>query len=317
LAERLEVSKIFIDEGYTTQQVIKYSGVSNSTWYNHLNNKGVDRRKENRGRPLPGYSFNRRGEQVYDEIIVYALKSYRSRIEFVNAGGYHKLSHYLYRDYGYIVNHKKVYRLCKDNKLLLPRRKKVSKVKGKRICQNHTISRPDELWELDLKYGYIQGEERIYFILIIIDVFVRYVVNYHIGLSCTGKDLVLALNVAVEKHKLDTSQLIIRSDNGSQMTSNVFIKNMECYNNEVIHELIPPATPNKNAHVEAFNSILEIEFMQVRYFNSYSQAYEETVEFIHKYNTERIHGSLKWKTPSEARKVYLRGGDLGIKEVKL
>ncbi len=317
MAERLEVSKIFIDEGNKTQQVIKYSGVSSSTWYNHLNKKGVDGRRENRGRPLPGYSFNQRGERVYDEAILCALKSYRSKIEFVNAGGYHKLSHYLYRDYGYTVNHKKVYRLCKDNKLLLPRRKKVSKVKGKRICQNHTISRPDELWELDLKYGYIHGEERFYFVLIIIDVFVRYVVNYHIGLGCTGKDLVLALNVAVEKHKLDTSQLIIRSDNGSQMTSKVFIKNMEYYNNEIIHELIPPATPNKNAHVEAFNSILEIEFMQVRYFHSYSQAYDETVEFIHKYNTERIHGSLKWKTPSEARKVYLNGGDLGIKEVRL
>ena len=176
---------------------------------------------------------------------------------------------------------------------------------------------PDELWELDLKYGYIHGEERFYFILIIIDVFVRYVVNYHIGLSCTGKDLELALNVAVEKHKLDTSQLIIRSDNGSQMTSKVFIKNMENYNNEIVHELIPPATPNKNAHVEAFNSILEIEFMQVRYFHSYSQAYDETVEFIHKYNTERIHGSLNWNTPIEARKVYLNGGNLGIKAVRL
>ena len=317
MAQRLEVSKVFIDEGYKTYQVIKYSGVSNSTWYNHLNKKGDDKRKENRGRPFPGYSFNQQGEKVYDEIITSTLKSYRSKIEFINAGGYHKLSHYLYRDYGYIVNHKKVYRLCEDNKLLLPGRKKISKVKGKCICQNHLIGRPDELWELDLKYGYIHGEERFYFILIIIDVFVRYVVNYHIGLSCTGKDLVLALNVAIERHKPDTNQLIIRSDNGSQMTSNVFIKNIECYNNEVIHELIPPATPNKNAHVEAFNSILEIEFMQVRYFKSYSQAYEETVEFIHKYNTERIHGSLKWNTPSEARNVYLNGGDMGIKEVKL
>ncbi len=183
MAERLEVSKIFIEEGYKTQQVIKYSGVSNSTWYNHLNKKGADGRKENRGRPLPGYSFNQRGERVYDDAILCSLKSYRSKIEFVNAGGYHKLSHYLYRDYGYIVNHKKVYRLCKDNKLLLPRRKKVSKLKGKRICQNHTINKPDELWELDLKYGYIHGEERFYFILIIIDVFVRYVVSVREFLS--------------------------------------------------------------------------------------------------------------------------------------
>ncbi len=59
---------------------------------------------------------------------------------------------------------------------------------------------------------------------------------------------------------------------------------MEYYNNDIIHKLIPPPTPNKNVHVEAFNSILEMELMQVRYFDSYSQAYEETVEFIHKYN---------------------------------
>ncbi len=96
------------------------------------------------------------------------------------------------------------------------------------------------------------------------------------------------------------------------MTSNVFIKNTKLYNNE----LIPPATPYKNTHVEAFNSILEIEFMQVRYFKSY-KVYEETIEFIHKYHTERIHGSLKWNTPNEARQLYLNGGDLGIKKVKL
>ena len=261
--------------------------------------------------------MNHRGEKIQDEIIVRALKCYRSKIEFVNAGGYYKLSRYLYRDYGYIVNHKKVYRLCAANKLLLPLRKKVSKTKDKRICQNRTISKPNELWELDLKYGYIHGEERFFFMLIIIGVFSRYVVNYHIGLNCTGKDLVLALNMAIEKYKVDTNQLIIRSDNGTQMTSKVFIENIRGYDEEVIHELIPRATPNKNAHVESFNSILEIEFLQVRYFADYSQAYEETVGFIHNYNTERIHGSLKWNTPSDAREIYLSGGDLGIKEVRL
>ena len=261
--------------------------------------------------------MNHIGEKIQDEIIVRALKCYRSKIEFVNAGGYYKLSRYLYRDYGYTVNHKKVYRLCAANKLLLPLRKKVSKRKDKRICQNRTISKPHELWELDLKYGYIHGEERFYFMLIIIDVFSRYVVNYHIGLHCTGKDLMFALNIAIEKHKADANQLVIRSDNGTQMTSKVFIENIQSYDDAVIHELIPIATPNMNAHVESFNAILEIEFLQVRYFADYSQAYEETVGFIHNYNTERIHGSLKWNTPNEAREIYLNGGDLGIKEVRL
>ncbi|NRA47350.1 MAG: hypothetical protein HRU09_20565 [Oligoflexales bacterium] len=31
------------------------------------------------------------------------------------------------------------------------------------------------------------------------------------------------------------------------------------------HEFIPPACPNKNAHIESFFSILETEFLQTRY----------------------------------------------------
>lgn len=311
------MSQLFINRGYKVCKVISYAGVSNSTWYNHFNKKNADGRKENSGRPVPGYSLSHSGEVVFDEAIISALKYYRCKLEFVNGGGCRKLSHYLSRDYKYIVNHKKVYRLCKENNLLLPKRKKVKKLIGKRISQNRIISEPDQLWELDLKYGYIHGEDCFYYMLIIIDVFTRYVVNFHIGLRCTGKDLVFALNRAIDVHKVNSSQLIIRSDNGTQMTSNAFISNIVCYENEVIHELIPPATPNKNAHIESFNSILEIEFLQVRYFHNYSEAYEETVDFIYKYNTERIHSSLKWKTPGEAREIYLKGGDLGIKEVRV
>lgn len=86
---------------------------------------------------------------------------------------------------------------------------------------------------------------------------------------------------------------------------------------KLIHELIPPATPNKNAHIEAFNSILEIEFLQVRYFSCYGQAYEETVDFIEKYNTERIHGSLNYITPQEAYRFFYNGNGIKFKGVRV
>lgn len=62
MAERLEVSQLFIQNGYKTQQVILYADVSNSTWYNHLNKKETDGRQENSGRPTPGYSLSTSGE---------------------------------------------------------------------------------------------------------------------------------------------------------------------------------------------------------------------------------------------------------------
>jgi len=121
--------------------------------------------------------------------------------------------------------------------------------------------------------------------MIIIDVYSRFVVDYHIGLHCTGKDLAFTLNKAYA-------------------------------GNKVVHELIPLATPNKNAHVESFNSILEIEFMQPRYFWSYEQAYSETVDFIKFYNNERIHGSLNDNTPNEMLTLAKEGKELNIENVR-
>lgn len=102
------------------------------------------------------------------------------------------------------------------------------------------------------------------------------------------------------------------------MTSHVFMDHVKDFGeDQVLHELIPPATPNKNAHIEAFNSILDAEFIQPRYFMKYGQAYRETVDFMWFYNYFRIHGSLKYKTPMEIYESYQRGEVLNIPEIRV
>jgi putative transposase len=318
LAQRLEVASVFIGQGHSVQKVIKIASIANSTWHSQYHRVKEDKRKDNPGRPVPGYTVNPDGSIIVDNLIVTALLDYRSRKEFANGGGYHKLSEYLRRDYNYVVNPKKIYRLCSENDLLLPKRKKRKKPKSK-ICINRVITRPHQMWELDLKYGYVHGENRFFFILAIIDVYMKLIVNYYIGLRCTGRDLVFTLEDAIKKFEiLDKTQLVIRSDNGSQMTSNAFISHIGSYKeDQLLHELIPPATPNKNAHIEAFNSIIEIEFLQPRYFITYGQAYQETVEFMEFYNTSRIHGSLKLKPPMEVYEQYMMGQDIDIKAIRV
>ncbi|HIA68416.1 TPA: transposase [Candidatus Poribacteria bacterium] len=61
---------------------------------------------------------------VTDASIVKALRDYREGLNFSNAGGYHKIKHYLRRDYDYHLNHKKPYRLYKQEGLLLPHQKR-------------------------------------------------------------------------------------------------------------------------------------------------------------------------------------------------
>ncbi len=250
--------------------------------------------------------------------IISALVNYRSRKEFANGGGYQKLTHYLRRDYGYTVNPKKVYRLCREQNILLPLKKKRHTRRSKR-CINRIITAPFQMWQLDLKYGFVHGENRFFFILAIIDVYMRLIVNYYIGLSCKGKDLAFTLDKALKDFGIpNENQLVIRSDNGTQMTSKVFTEHVQNFEeDQILHELIPPATPNQNAHIEAFNSILATEFIQPRYFMTYGQAYTESVDFMNFYNFFRIHRSLKYRTPMQVYESYQRSETLNIREIRI
>lgn len=280
--------------------------IAKSTWYDYLKraqtpDKDAQPRK---GRPFPGYSFDVYGNPVLDVTIVMLLKKYRESPEFSNGGGCKVLPHYLKREHGIIVNHKKVYRLCKLHHLLLPRNKKKRK-KNTKICVNRTITQPNQLWQFDIKYGYIHGENRHFYLLAFIDVFTKDIKAYHIGLQCKAHHLKLTFQHALQQAKLiDTHQLTIRSDNGPQMTSYQFSESID---RMVDHEFIPPGCPNKNAYIESFFSIIETEFFQVQYFSNFADAYEKTVTFIEFYNTRRLHGSIFNLPPTEFKECLEKG----------
>lgn len=164
------------------------------------------------------------------------------------------------------------------------------------------ITGSNQLWQFDIKYGYIHGENRFFFLMAFIDVFTREIRGYHIGLRCKARDIIFTLENALTKLNIDRSDLVIRSDNGTQMTSHMFKNFIEEKGLE--HEFTPPSTPNMNAFIESFFSIVETEFFQAFIFNSYREAYEETINFINHYEKDRIHGSLGNKTPVEYGKEW-------------
>ena len=81
-------------------------------------------------------------------------------------------------------------------------------------------------------------------------------------------------------------------DNGPQMSSNKFYFYLKRLEQKLAHEFIPVQTPNRNAYIESFFSILENELLKDRYFKTYGEAYEKVVWFIKFYNERRIHGSI-------------------------
>lgn len=226
--------------------------------------------------------------------------------EFQNAGGCKILPHYIRRDHHLIVNHKKIYRLCSRENLLLP--KNIKKIKiNKKISKNRKINRPNQLWQFDIKTGYIHGENKYFYFLAIIDVFTREIINYHLGYNCKAKDLLITVQEAIQRHKPNLHELVIRSDNGPQMTSHLFFN----YINEVglEHEFIPIKNPNKNAFIEAMFSIFEIQFLQVWYFRNMEDVFEKVVKYVDFYNSKRLHGSIGKRTPLEFKELYYQGAN--------
>ena len=155
--------------------VLRTCGLSRSGYYKFCKASSLVQVKENKqatrtGRPLPGYSLSLQGRAVPDLLILKILKCYREKKEFQNWGGYKVLSRYLVRDHSLRVNAKKVYRLCRESGLLLPRAKKKRR-KYEKICVNRRINGPNQLWEFDIKQGVIHGENRAFYFLAFIDVF--------------------------------------------------------------------------------------------------------------------------------------------------
>jgi putative transposase len=134
-----------------------------------------------------------------------------------------------------------------------------------------------------------------------------------VGLTCNASDLKFTLENALKIQGIKSEDnLAIRSDNGPQMTSFMFRKFIDELEINLDHEFIPVKTPNKNAHIESFFSILEIEFLQTKYFNNFEEAYIACVEFVERYNTRRIHGSLGFKTPQEVVNDLKLGNEVKI-----
>lgn len=283
--------------------VLGIIGLNPSTYYYAIE-RTEEEKAENGGRPIPGYSYTSEGKKVCDIQIKEWILTLIEGDCF--AYGYYKLAIELRRKYKLIINKKKAYRLCKELGVLQPQRKIKCKYPRK-IAINRTVTTPNQLWETDIKYGYIAGEDRFFYIQSIIDVYDREIIDYHIGLHCEGEDVAATLVRSLMKRNLfngDTKP-VIRSDNGPQFISHKFED--KCLLVGVEHERIPCKTPNKNAHIESFHRILEDECLRRWEFETYEEAYEAVLEFMQRYNHRRIHRSIFNMSPVEFHRATLNG----------
>jgi putative transposase len=213
-------------------------------------------------------------------------------VEF-NALGYEYITHELKKEY--LINKKKVYRLMKENKLLLGT---VIKPTGKREYvkfRRIKATKPLEYLCWDVKYVWVQGERRNYYLLSVIDVYTRKVLAWLFQGSIRQVDLINLVRRVNLNHRL--KGVILRNDNGSQFIAHSvrnFLKS-----SEVKQEFTHVATPEENSYIEAFHSILEHDVIERNVFDSYYEAKEMLERYFSHYNYNRLHRSIGFMTPQQ------------------
>ncbi len=217
-----------------------------------------------------------------------------------SAYGYRKITLALRMQHHIQINKKKVYRLCKELQILgKPREPRTTY--PRRLANNMTVTATNQLWQMDVKYGYVAGLQRYFYTTSIIDVYDRQVVAQYRGKESKTEDLLDTLKKALLKRNIyaQKQQLVVRTDNGPQFKSHKFGAFFEANQAHLIHERTPNRTPNKNAFIESFHSILERECFRRHVFMTFEEAFTALDRFMEFYNKRRIHMSLYGYSPVE------------------
>jgi putative transposase len=245
-------------------------------------------------KPSTGTFHKTKGFVLQDAVVV-SIKEILKH-EFIDCG-YRLMTSYLTRD-GYTINHKKLYRIMKQEGLLKLDDRIDRSGSGRKFVKFRKVytSRPLECLEMDIKMVWIPSVGKNAYLLSIIDVHTRRILKDYFSFNIKQDQVIALLSELFEKYDYPDN-VVIRSDNGSQF---IAIKVREYLGLiGVQQEFTHIATPEENAHIEAYHGILKKEVFKrfdYQYFGEIEQILKRYVKF---YNNRRLHGLLGRITPME------------------
>lgn len=228
---------------------------------------------------------SRRGDDEGVRVRLRELAAIRRRF------GYRRL-HILLKREGVVVNHKKLYRIYREERLTVRKRGGRKRALGTRAPMAIPQGR-NQRWSLDFVSDTLVDGRR-FRVLVVVDDFTRECLTLLVDTSLSGVRVARELDRLVA---LRGRPAMIVSDNGTEFTSHAMLRWSE--ENRVEWHYIAPGKPMQNGFVESLNGRFRDECLNETLFRGLAHARHVIEEWRTDYNTERPHTSLDGLTPDE------------------
>ena len=205
--------------------------------------------------------------------------------------GYRRLQALLQRE-GWKVNHKRIHRLYRQERLSLRRRRRKRWMRGS-ARRSLVPNRANERWSMDFVSDRVASGQTVR-VFNVVDDHTRESLAMEVDTSLASERVVRALEAVIQR--LGRPEAIV-CDNGPEFRSRV----MEAWSEQrrIRLEFIEPGKPIQNAFVESFNGRMRDECLNANWFLNAADARRKILDWRQDYNQQRPHSALGYRTPSE------------------
>lgn len=204
---------------------------------------------------------------------------------------------------GWVVNHKRVYRILREDNLLCLRRRKFVRTTDSghpfpvypNLARGMDVTDLDRLWVSDLTYIRLRAE--FVYLAVILDACSRRVIGWALGRSLEGDLALQALRQALERRR-PAPGLVHHSDRGVQYASREYTALLEAHG--ITISMSRQGNPYDNAIAESFMKTLKYEQVYREDYQDLREARVSIQRFLEQvYNEKRLHSALGYLPPAE------------------
>jgi transposase InsO family protein len=204
---------------------------------------------------------------------------------------------------GWVVNHKRVGRILREDNLLCLRKRKFLATTDSRhdfrvypnLARKYVPTAVNQLWVADITY--IRLAEEFVYLAVILDAYSRLVIGWALERTLEASLALGALRMALAKRGAPAG-LIHHSDRGVQYACGDYTDLLGQH--QIRISMSRKGNPYDNAKAESFMKTLKHEEVNRVEYRDIAAARRGIGTFLEKtYNTKRLHSALGYRPPAE------------------